>query len=161
MVDKDKILLAVEYFERAYRLHLSGDVNQAIEAYRKSIDYYPTPKAHNFLGWALSLIGKYDEAIEECKTAIELDPEYGNPYNDIGTYLINLNRYDESIYWFQKALKANDYDSKHIPMYNLGRVFEKKGMWFTALKYYNDSMLENPEYQPAKVAYYKMLSQLN
>jgi hypothetical protein len=46
-------------------------------------------------------------------------------------------------------------------MYNLGRVFEKKGMWYTALKYYNDSMQENPEYQPAKVAYYKMLSQLN
>jgi Tfp pilus assembly protein PilF len=161
MVDKEKILLAVEYFEKAYRLHISGDVNQAIKAYRKSIDYYPTPKAHNFLGWALSLIGKYEEAIEECKNALELDPNFGNAYNDIGIYLTNLNKFDDSIYWFQKAIKTPNYESKYISMYNLGRVFEKKGMWFTALKYYSDSIQENPEYQPAKIAYHKLLAQLN
>ncbi|MCS7054280.1 MAG: tetratricopeptide repeat protein [Ignavibacterium sp.] len=161
MVDKDKILLAVEYFEKGYRLHISGDVEKAIDAYRKSINYYPTPKAHNFLGWALSLLGKYEEAIEECKIAIELDPDYGNPYNDIGTYLVNLNRYDESIYWFQKALQARDYDSPHIALYNLGRVFEKKGMWFNALKYYKEAIELNPDYPPAVTSYHKLLALLN
>ena len=49
MIDKDKIELAVEYFNKAYQLHMIGNIKEAIDAYRKSINYYPTPKAHTFL----------------------------------------------------------------------------------------------------------------
>ena len=37
-------------------------------------------------------MGQLDEAIEECHRAIRTDPDFGNPYNDIGAYLIELNR---------------------------------------------------------------------
>ena len=48
----------------------------------------PTAEAHTFLGWAYSFLGDYESAITECRNAIELDPDFGNPYNDIGAYLI-------------------------------------------------------------------------
>ncbi|PYT19246.1 MAG: hypothetical protein DMG58_36765, partial [Acidobacteria bacterium] len=32
---------------------------------------------HTFRGWALSYLGRQDEATEECKQAIELDPDFG------------------------------------------------------------------------------------
>lgn len=88
MIDREKAFLASEYFDKAYRLHINGKISEAIKAYRKSLSYYPTAKTHTHLGWALSLEKRYEEAIEECKIAIELEPDYGNPYNDIGTYLI-------------------------------------------------------------------------
>lgn len=161
MVQKDKISLAAEYFSKGYKLHLSGNIKDAIEAYRKSIDYYPTPKAHTFLGWAFSLYGKYEEAIEECKIAIELDPDFGNPYNDIGSYLINLNKYDEAVYWLESAIAAKDYEPRHYPYFNLGRVYEKKGDWFTARKYYSDALSVNPNYELAKNALLRLTAIMN
>ncbi len=160
-MDKDKIHLAIEYFNKAYQLHMSGNIKDAIEAYKKSIYYYPTPKAHTFLGWAFSLNGRFEEAIDECKIAIELDPNFGNPYNDIGSYLINLGKYDEAIYWLEKAVEAPDYEPRHFPFYNLGRVYEKKGDWFTALSYYAEALKINPNYELAKNAFIKLTAMLN
>ena len=161
MVDKDKIYLASEYFNKAYKLHLSGNIKEAIEAYKKSINYYPTPKAHTYLGWAFSLNGKFEEAIEECKIAIDLDPDFGNPYNDIGSYLINLEKYDEAIYWLEKAIEAPDYEPRHFPYYNLARVYEKKGDWFTALNYYSEALKVNPDYELAKTALIRLTALMN
>lgn len=160
-MNKEKIHLAIEYFNKAYQLHMSGNIKDAIEAYKKSIDYYPTPKAHTFLGWAFSLNGRFEEAIDECKIAIELDPNFGNPYNDIGSYLINLGKFDEAIYWLEKAIEAPDYEPRHFPFYNLGRVYEKKGDWFTALTYYEEALKINPNYELAKNAFIKLTGMLN
>ena len=45
-----------------------------MERYQRSIDVYPTAEAHTFLGWALSVQGRLDEATDECRRAIEIDP---------------------------------------------------------------------------------------
>ncbi|NIO09761.1 MAG: tetratricopeptide repeat protein, partial [Deltaproteobacteria bacterium] len=45
---------------------------------------FPTAEAYTFLGWTYSFMGQLNEAIEECQRAITLDPDFGNPYNDIG-----------------------------------------------------------------------------
>jgi Tfp pilus assembly protein PilF len=160
-MNNDKIHLAIEYFNKAYQLHMSGNIKEAIEAYKKSIDYYPTPKAHTFLGWAFSLNGRFEEAIEECKIAIDLDPNFGNPYNDIGSYLINLGKYDDAIYWLEKAIETPDYQPRHFPFYNLGRVYEKKGEWYTALQYYSEALKINPHYELAKNAFIKLTAMMN
>ena len=36
-------------------------------------------------------------AIADCHRAIDLDPEYGNPYNDIGAYYLELGQLDDTI----------------------------------------------------------------
>ncbi|MBI4542990.1 MAG: hypothetical protein HY705_08170 [Gemmatimonadetes bacterium] len=35
---------------------------------------------------------RLDEAIAECKRAIACDPGFGNPYNDIGVYVMEMGR---------------------------------------------------------------------
>jgi len=59
-------------------------------------------EAHTFLGWTYHFQGRIEEAIAECKLAIGLDPEFGNPYNDIGAYLIELGRFEEAIPWLEQ-----------------------------------------------------------
>ena len=161
MINKEKIELAFEYFNEAYQLHLSGNIKEAIDAYKKSIDCYPTPKAHTFLGWAFSLNGRFEDAINECKIAIYLDPNYGNAYNDIGSYLINLKQYDEAIYWFEKAIDAPDYEPRHFPYYNLGRIYEKKGEWYAAMHHYAEALKQNPDYELAKNAFVRLTAMMN
>ena len=161
MEAKNKISFASEYFNKAYDLHLKGKIDDAIKNYKMSIKYYPTAKAHTYLGWAYSLHGKYEDAIEECEIAVELDTDYGNPYNDIGSYLINLGRFDEAIIWLEKASEAEDYEPRHYPYFNLGRIYEKKGDWVTAMKYYEDALDINPEYDIAKSALLRLTAMRN
>src|SRR5438034_7916223 len=82
---------ATEIWQEAYRHQMQGELDRAIELYRRSIEVCPTAEAHTFLGWTYSFQGRLDEATEECKRAIEVDPDFGNPYNDIGAYLIQMN----------------------------------------------------------------------
>ncbi len=87
---------ALKLFERAYQCQQAGDHAGAIRLYQASLAEQPTPEAHTFLGWVYSFERRFAEAIAECKRAIAVDPAFGNPYNDIGVYLIELGRPDDT-----------------------------------------------------------------
>ncbi|MEE9220681.1 MAG: tetratricopeptide repeat protein, partial [candidate division NC10 bacterium] len=42
------------FFQEGYRHQMNGDLDAAVEHYRRSIELYPTAEAHTFLGWAYS-----------------------------------------------------------------------------------------------------------
>src|SRR5262245_38917316 len=108
---------------------MRGDLDEAVRLYRSSLDAHPTAEAHTFLGWTYSFQGHLDEAIAECHRAIEVDPTFGNPYNDIGAYLIEQGRHDEAIPWLEKAKTAPSYEAPHYPRFNLARVYVAKEMY--------------------------------
>jgi Tfp pilus assembly protein PilF len=118
---------AVDLLRAAYRKQMGGDYASAIELYKGSIAEYPTAEAHTFLGWTYSFQGRFDEAIQECKIAIGVDPDFGNPYNDIGSYLVHLGQIQEAIPWLEKAKLAPRYEPRHFPYLNLGRIYMKLG----------------------------------
>ncbi len=161
MITDSSVEKAHEYLEKGYKLQMEGKLDEAIENYKISLDFYPTPEAYTYLGWTYSFMGKLDEAIEECKKAIELDPEYGNPYNDIGSYLIQQGNYDEAITWLDLAINSKRYDSFHYAHLNLGRAFELKGLWFEALAEYKTALTIEPNYELAKKLYYTLLAKTN
>ena len=138
--------LALEYFQRAYERQLNGDYDTALSLYSQSIDAYPTAEAYTFRGWTYSFLGDYDKAIAECLRAIDVDPDFGNPYNDIGAYLIEKGKHDEAIPWLQKATRAPRYDAHCYPHFNLGRVYEQKRQWEKAREYYRRALSLNPQY---------------
>lgn len=100
-----------------------GQIEDALESFKNSAQSKPTSEAYTFWAWMVSFHEKYEEAIGLCEKAIELDPDFGNPYNDIGSYLIRLGRYDEAIPWLEKALAASRYEPRHFPHINLGRIY--------------------------------------
>jgi Tfp pilus assembly protein PilF len=122
-----KLDRAYRLLERGYERQRAGDLEAAKRLYKASIDEQPTAEAHTYLGWTYSFQGKFDEAIEQCKTAILVDPEFGNPYNDIGSYLIQKGELDKAIPWLQMAKKARRYEPRHFPYLNLFRVYIKQG----------------------------------
>jgi tetratricopeptide (TPR) repeat protein len=116
------------------RIQLEGDLSRALDLYAQSLEVFPTAEAHTFRGWALSCQDKLDDAIAECKKAIALDPSFGNPYNDIGSYLIAQGKPDEAIGWLQRAKRAPRYEPRHFPYMNLGRLFAGEGLIFEAIQ---------------------------
>ncbi|MCZ6677194.1 MAG: tetratricopeptide repeat protein, partial [Candidatus Poribacteria bacterium] len=117
---------ALLYWNEGSEHQMQGRLSSAAELYLKSIDIYPTAEAHTFLGWVYSMIGRLEDAIEECHRAIRVDPDFGNPYNDIGAYLIQLGEYDAAIPWFEQAILSPRYDARAYPHMNLGRVWEHR-----------------------------------
>ncbi len=152
---------ASRIFQEGYEKQTEGALEEAIGLYKKSIELYPTAEAYTFLGWAYSFQRRYDEAIEECRRAIDVDPEFGNPYNDIGAYLIEKGKLDEAIPWLEKATRAKRYESYCFPHYNLGRVWERKGEWQKALACYKNALQENPQYSLAERSLNRLQAMMN
>ena len=137
-------------------LHLKTELLAAIRRYSQAIALEPTAEAHTLRGWSLSLLGQLDDAIEECKEAIVLDPTYGNPHNDIGSYLLKLGRLDEAIEWLEKAKAASHCTSAHFPHMNLGRAFAQRGMIHRAMQEFEGALELCPD-EPVCVAALKQL----
>jgi Tfp pilus assembly protein PilF len=152
---------AMALFQDGYELQTQGLWADAMARYRESIELHPTAEAHTFLGWVASFLKLYDEAIEHCRRAIEIDPDFGNPYNDIGAYLVELDQLDDAIPWFEQALFAPRYDARCYPLYNLGRVYEKQGDWRRAIDYYRRAVRENPAYELARTKLHALQARLN
>jgi tetratricopeptide (TPR) repeat protein len=140
---------AIKLFREAYDCQMKGELDRAVELYKKSVALMPTAEAYTFLGWTYSFMGRLDEAIQECRKAIEVDPTFGNPYNDIGAYLIQKGDMDAAIPWLERALLASRYETYCYPHVNLGRVWEAKREWLRARECYRKALAENPEYRPA------------
>ena len=137
------------FWQQGYVLHLFGEYEKAVEHFRKSIQIHPTAEGHTFLGWSLSELGRLAEAVAECKKAIGLDPDYGNPYNDIGVYLIALGRADEAVPWLKKAMEAKRYCCYQFPHANLGRVLLTQRRIAEAKRAFERALSYDPAYPPA------------
>lgn len=151
-MNHDRIARAWELLEEACQAQREGDYDRAAELYRKSLASHPTAEAHTFLGWTFHFQGKIQEAIEECRRAIEIDPDFGNPYNDTGAYLIALGRHDEAIPWLERAIHAKRYEPRHFPHFNLGRVYLAKGMLGRAREQFLRALELEPQYTLARQA---------
>jgi tetratricopeptide (TPR) repeat protein len=145
-------LLSLILWQRGYVAHLRGEYAQAVQLFRDSIALRPSAEAHAYLGWSLSHLGRLEEAIAECRTAIRLDPEFGNPYNDIGVYLIALGRMDEAVPWLEKALRAKRYCCYQFAHFNLGRVLLEQGRLAEAQRSFERALEIDPAYELARKA---------
>ena len=118
-------------------------------------------EAHTFLGWVYSFDGRYDEAIDECLNAIRVDSSFGNPYNDIGSYLVAQGDLWTCVRWFRRALAAPRYESYAFPHFNLARVYEQRRRPLDAARHYGLALEEQPAFAQAAKALRRVQALLN
>lgn len=152
---------AVAFFNEAYEAQMARDFESAIKLYKESIRAFPTAEAYTFLGWTYSFKGEYDLAIAECVAAISVDADFGNPYNDIGSYLIAKGNYFDCVRWFKLAIKAPRYEARAFPHFNLATVYEKRGKLLEAAKHYTLALKEQPNYKQAYEALRNLQGKVN
>ena len=161
MVDHGWPEEAREHFERGYEEQMAGRIDAAIESYRRSIAIHPSAEAHTFLGWALSHQGRHEDAIAECHRAIAVDPAFGNPYNDIGAYLIELGREDEAVPWLERAKVAPRYEPRHFPYFNLARIYVRHHKVHEAIRELEGAIAIEPRYTAARRELHRLIGLLN
>lgn len=133
-----------------------GDLDGAIGYFQKSLERKPNAEGYTYLGWVLSLKGQFDEAIELCKKAICIDSKFGNPFNDIGSYLIQKSQFEDAIPWLQEAKLKPKYEPRHFPYVNLGRIYSELGRIDEAIEEFEGAL----EFAPGHPEIEKVLEQL-
>ena len=77
------------------------------------------------LGIALRKQGQLDQAIENYRKAIQVDPEYAYAYNNLGLALDDQGQLDQAIENFQKAIQIDPEDASAY--YRLGIALSDQG----------------------------------
>jgi len=56
---------------------------------------------------ALKKIGRYEEALSSLKRALEINPKNSETYNACGVLLVSMEKYSDSLDYFDKAIRAD------------------------------------------------------
>lgn len=136
--------LSLDFIESGLQLVAEGKYELAREKFKKANREFKSAESLTYWGWMEFQLGDIEKAIKLCKRAVKIDPEFGNPYNDIGSYLVVLGQEDEALEWFQKAIDAKRYDARHYPHINLGRLFLKRNLPMRALQEFKKAKKFSP-----------------
>ncbi|MEG3836971.1 tetratricopeptide repeat protein [Microcoleus sp. Z1_C3] len=135
---------ATIYLNNGNQLLESGNLEEAIAAYRNAIELNPDLSwSHHNLGEALAKLGKLEEAIAAFRRAIELNPDFSWSYHHLGDVLERQQQWEESVAVFHQAIELNP---EHFGSYvGLGNSLEKLGQLDEAIAAYRRGSELNPK----------------
>ncbi|KAM6188132.1 small glutamine-rich tetratricopeptide repeat-containing protein beta-like [Sarcoramphus papa] len=119
----------------------------AVDCYTRAIELGPKNAVCNRAA-AQSKLNNYSEAIKDCESAIAIDPKYSKAYGRMGLALASVNKYEEAVTSYQKAL---DLDSEN-DSYKLNlKIAEQKlrdmsSPTGTGLSFDMASLINNPAF---------------
>jgi tetratricopeptide (TPR) repeat protein len=122
----------------------SGDYVLAEELFRKVLKYHPeNARAHQHLGDLLLNLGREDEAPEELKMAVDLDPTMSKAWYLLGKSLLRKRKYVEAGNALEESVRLK---SGFAPAHEeLGRAFEGQGKLIDASRCYTRALELDPE----------------
>ena len=113
-------------------LHLEWSWSEAEKESLRAIALNPNNAvAHQWVGYYMMVMGRFDEAIAEMKRARELDPLSLNTQNTLGAALYRAGRYDEAL---QQMREVPDGDANSALRHRrMAEIYERKGMQKAAI----------------------------
>ncbi|MBX9686780.1 MAG: hypothetical protein K2X27_08765, partial [Candidatus Obscuribacterales bacterium] len=118
---------ATQQFQTGLRAEQAGDLNQALEWYRKAMSNYPSFKeVHYKAGLAAARLGMNDEAMLEFRQALNLDNNYVQARNDYALFLQHNKNDEEGA--MQQWKQCKQINPKYpFPYYFTGLVLHRRG----------------------------------
>jgi len=101
-----------------------GDLEGAESHYRQALQAKPNAETHNGLGFVLSRSGRSEQAAEEFRKAIQLDPKYTPAYNNLAAALQAQGKLDDAVAYYQRSLAQKPSPAVYN---NLGLLLLKLG----------------------------------
>ncbi len=121
----------------------------SINYYRNAINVNPqSVEARYSLGMVYQQTNQFEKAIEMYKSIIQINPSYKFSYFNLGyIYLVHLEKYDSSAYYFTNAVKA---DTAYFEAYyNRGCSYELLKNYSRAEADYKRALQIKPNYEKA------------
>ncbi|MBI2520879.1 MAG: hypothetical protein HYV97_10695 [Bdellovibrio sp.] len=143
-LEKQRDKKYAEYVARGHKSILHQNYALALQHFTKALKIKNCAEALTLAGWAHGFLGQYEQARNFCLKAIASDPDYGPPYNDLGTYLFKEGKIDESLQWFTLAKRAPIYDNREFPYINTARVYLARGEYEMAVAEFTKAQMLAP-----------------
>ncbi|NIM58852.1 MAG: protein kinase [Candidatus Aminicenantes bacterium] len=133
------------YIEADYARYLEGNREKEFSILKRIAENYPREKR------VLYLLGSYhqgnnlfDEAIREHNKALELDPNYGLAFNNLGIIYRTLGDYDKAIEYFEKYAQASPGDAN--PLDSTGVAYLFMGRLDDAIAKFKEALEIKPDF---------------
>ncbi len=156
LLNREKLLIKL-MIKRADSYYHKGDYKRVIKhcnrlaVYADQMDEEDLIDYHEIRAISLAQIGNYEEAIEEYQKLISCssDTAQFKAYTGLGLVYYHQARYNQqsakyntALFYYEKALKHTDNDSRNITMilHNIGMVYYEKGYYQKALSRYIESL---------------------
>jgi len=130
-----------------------GELELAEAHYRESLAIEPQPAIHNDLGFVLEREGMAEEAVEQYRKALELDPELASAHYNLAAFLARSGDYAEAERHFRAAL-AKQPDTRAYT--GLGIVLRQQGRTDEAIA----SLRKAIDAEPKNAAAYDQLGSI-
>jgi tetratricopeptide (TPR) repeat protein len=102
---------------------------------------------HDSFGGVLFEEGRLDEAIEQFRQALRINPEYLTAYVNIGVVLLRQGKIDQAVEVLAKSAgSGGNYPKAHN---YLGLCYARKGEFDLAVRNYNEAICLEPDYVEA------------
>ncbi|MBY0359470.1 MAG: tetratricopeptide repeat protein [Candidatus Obscuribacterales bacterium] len=149
----DQIKLdSVKAYNKAVQLHLSGKLNEAVEAYKEALKSNgELAEAHSNLGLIFNQQHNYAEALVEFRKALAINPKDAITYNGVGAALRAQRDLLGAIKNWQTAVSLDP--KLATAQYNLGTAYEIQKEYDQAIVSYRAAVKN--DYRLGE-AYYRM-----
>jgi tetratricopeptide (TPR) repeat protein/2-polyprenyl-3-methyl-5-hydroxy-6-metoxy-1,4-benzoquinol methylase len=131
----------IDYYNQG---QLQKGLNGAAELLKK---FPRSATLYNFLGAFYAGLQHFDEAIENYKQALVIEPDYGPAYSNMGNTLKDKGELDAAIDCCKKAIRIKP-DNAHAN-HNLAIALDFKGDTAAAIESYRKAITINPDYTEA------------
>ncbi len=124
----------------AWKLHQSGQLEEAIGIYRRAVAIAPDyAEIHNNLGNALRSAGQPADAVASLRRAAKLKPDAATVHTNLGLALAELNRFEEAALSHRRALRlqpdlALAHNNLGIALLELGKIEEASASFRRAIE---------------------------
>jgi tetratricopeptide (TPR) repeat protein len=154
------VSLSNKYLERALKFESQDKLDESVAMYKEIIKLDPTDPAmsimaYNNMGQILASQGKWQQAIDTAKSAIEYNEKavvkhsMSDMYYNIGLTLKKLDRNEEASEYIHKAVEAYQEDLAQQPgsiktLRNLSRALMEINRFTEAIEYLQQAVDMNP-----------------
>lgn len=98
----------LHHYYALFQVAVHGDYEKAYALSRRSVELDPTPGLLVGLSSMMYFAHDFEDMIELLTPLIEKDPEFGSAYDWLGMAYVQLERFDESIATYRKAVALSD-----------------------------------------------------
>lgn len=122
----DEPRTAADWHDLGIEQESAGLLADAAESYRRALlAGGPDARTCFDLAHVLGELGEAERAAERYAQATEIDPDYGDAWNNLGVVLGRLGRRDEAVPAFRRALALDPLDAR--AHYNLADTLDELG----------------------------------
>ncbi len=125
--------------QQGVHFHLLGHQDKAIHWYRIALENQSENIiALSNLSTLLSDQGKFDEAVDSCKKAISISPDFADAHSNLGNALTRQGKLDEAVESYKTAISIKaDFQDAHN---NLGNALTRQGKLDEAVESYKTAI---------------------